>query len=341
MENRQLLDNFLKQTEFDDENIISLIMYGSRANNTNSELSDLDIFIIQSKQGDYIRALRIGNVMVEAHVYSIHNIYGRILEKTTSNNAYFESLFKTGVVLKDTKDTISMLKLYTDSLDINKRKKHTNSFKMLLSELIFRYNEIAENKSYIYYRILEVIRKTYHYLNDYSYIPVAKVYDIYTNKNKYEDSYCLRIPTDHFTKIFLDAITAKEKDHMYYIKELLAILGISYEQLIYIQDDRETFNYISQKETYKQIIRLNNKREKLVEELVTQSEFSDYFYYNFLYEVKLLFYKIYDDNDQFNYVFDLALNTKDIDERIKIINDIFDLLQEDYKIDFNNYLIKV
>lgn len=99
MENNELIKRFLEETNYlDDNDILAIIVYGSRIVN-NRINSDLDVMIISSKnKNNYLMGRIIDGVKIDCHIYSSDAIYNCMYEKRSSGNRFFDSVLHNGIV---------------------------------------------------------------------------------------------------------------------------------------------------------------------------------------------------------------------------------------------------
>lgn len=195
------------------KNYIGCIFYGSAANNTFDENSDIDvIFVFDSKNFIEKKGYIIfENREIEYFERSIESLYKRIDKEIYERNDSFYSIIGKGNVLEDKNNKIQNLQVFAIKKYTKEWKKDWNyeeiKYKMRsLYKCINDLNELIDSDYYyIYYGIvLEKIRNTYHEINNLSRIGSSKVLKYYTKNDLH-----FKLPNKKFISLYKKCVNTK------------------------------------------------------------------------------------------------------------------------------------
>lgn len=343
VEVKKLIKEFNSLTKYNDnENVLGIIFYGSRINGTNDNFSDLDVLLIIKGHNNYKIGYKVLGTKVDCQVYGIDTLYDEILEKKLMNNNYFYSIIKTGLITKNKDMIVEIITDYLESLKntkISKRRKKLNE--NIIAEMQ-EYYELFLNtkKDYYYFNLLEMIRKSYHYLNDYSYLSLTKVYDIYQNRNKYKDIYCLKLPNEKFINYYLSAILEKDySKRITILKRFFDLLNIDLDNTIYYQ---ETFMIDNNLNNQKTLLIFYNKISKLEQLFKNNHNYALLVYNVLLKEIKNYIEKSNQHNkdESFTILKEIEKETNDLN-KIKLLWKLLKNISIDNHFDYDNYVLKL
>lgn len=204
-----------------------IIAYGSRVLNTNREDSDLDLLIITNGTNNYRISRIISSIKVDCTIYGVTRLFSLIEANKQDNNTYFNSVLNTGYVIKDEIGLIEYIEEQLSTLAETKLPKRTPPVNAI-SELQDLYIAYKDHPNYYnYFNLLEKIRNIYHYKNRFSYLSLTKIFAVYQNPTKYQETYLLVLPKSSFITAFLKASgEADQKIQLSSIQELLHFLNL-------------------------------------------------------------------------------------------------------------------
>lgn len=352
METKELINRFLEETGLDTkDDILVIIVYGSRVRGNYSINSDLDIFAITSSH----RNLKIGRIIdgvkVECNIYSFNKMYQLLLKSHFGGNNYFDSVLKTGIVIKDKDDIVSVLKSHLDefkNIYLTKNKLNDN----IIDEFAIsycNYNNAVERGldknliDYEYFNLLEKIRKAYHYVNRYSYLSFFKIYDAYLNKDIFQDSYLLKLPNDEFINTYLAAIREVDINRRtQFLKYFFSLLNVDLNLLEYYSCEfNDELDILCEDEIKETLVICNNLINKVIEFFCTNNEYSLFAYYNLLKQLYELYICVNGDDEVIESLVRDAKKCEENQDRINILEKIFRLISKDYLFDYDDYVLKL
>lgn len=337
-----ILDRFLEETKFDtNPNILVVIAYGSRVTSTNQDNSDLDIFAISNLENNYKIKRIIEGCFVECNVFSINSLESLIEEKSQNNDTYFLSVLKNGVLVKNIDYTFQWFESIVANANILGAKKAKISKKLLseLNSLLFAfknsYNNLDKDSiDYYYFNLIECIRKIYHKKFSHSPISAFKVYKIYNNKEEYVKNYLLKMPNDNFILKYQKAILVKNnEERMIILDELLKLINVSEKKEVFISENDLFF---SKKDIKLSLASLHDKLYKVLEALMYNYPWVDSVYFMFLNQIYELYCKLDKKDELFENSFQSSLKIKDNNSRINALEQLFCLVDKDYRFDYDD-----
>ena len=345
MELAKLEEKFREVTAYDtNEDILVVIFYGSRVTKSNKPTSDLDVLIVSNKKGNFKKGFLIDDIKIDCQVYGIDSIYDAIYEKKVMSNEYFRAVLQNGLVLKNENKTIELIERYMANVSKIKPKKRIirSSSK---KELITFYEEFLKSQDdYSYFNLVEIIRKNYHYLKNFSYINNLKAAKIYSAKEAYENDYCLNLPQEDFIACYLKALqeTGISK-RMMLIKELMGFLDISLEPDVF-ERKQDYFKVYTANEMKMHLLTFYNKIASVDAGLKSDLSMAKVNYYLVLKEMadfgKIL---MWDDEikKQYDELFAKARQENNIVDGILHLWEIFHLIENGYHFDYDNYMLRL
>ena len=336
----ELITKFLTITGYDkDDNILAIIFHGSRVTGNERPNSDLDVVVISQKSNNYKKGFLIDNIRVDCHIYSINDIYNIMHRKKDNNNTFLESILTTGLVVKNKDWTIEILKDYSSSLEPSIHHKAIPD--NILEDIKDLYTSFNNSHEFYYYNLLEKIRIAFNYLYGCSYLGTAKVYEIFNHPEVYQNRYLIKLPNPEFITLYLKAITAKPAERPLYLQKLISILHLKisaikpstyYNHNVYYSKDR----------IKEDILTFHNKLLKTIDMLLINHPYSKMMYAILLQSMYEYYYKInYEVNPRIEELYNEGINEIDSNQMINIITEFFNILSQDYIIDYDNYLIRL
>lgn len=245
MKLEMLINSFLEKTGYlENDKVLGIVVYGSRVRQTNKESSDLDVLILADFLRNYKASMVVEGISVDYTIFSIRDLFDVAYSKKINHNAYFESVLKTGIVVKNKDDILGQLELILDELSEIRVEKKRISPKVLV-KIRELYNEFLRTQNVgVYNFLLEMLRTSYNTKKGCSYLSMVKVYDVFTNKNFYEDVYHIQLPDDRFISLFLEGVIASDFDlRVEILSSLFEMMAINLD----VEDDfsQEEFFFVS------------------------------------------------------------------------------------------------
>lgn len=345
METKELIERYLEETKvLEDDNNCVVIAYGSRITGSSSVSSDLDVFVVTLSRGYYRKAQVIDGINTETNFISIDLLMEYIYFAHINNNAYYESVFSSGLVMKNESETLESIKKTIEEIKEFGPKKKRNipvRIGIQIHEYLDSFRSSNDNlKDYYYYNLLELIRNTYHFINNFSSINLAKAYDIYINSTYGEEVYKMVLPSVEFRSSFLSAVN-KDGDISKNIERLLGLLN--YSEINYVDSlfSNNVYTFTDNLQIKKILISLNKRVCKVEEMLIYNHPCASYVYYVLLDGFKKFYKEIYNEvSDEFDELFDDAIKSNDVDERIRFIEKMFWLIEKTYRFDYDDYVLR-
>lgn len=253
----------------------------------------------------------------------------------------FDSVLKNGIVLKNLNGTLEWLRNSLEEVHSIISVKKTKVSRKLLSRLvemfyIFYETIKTENQAmidYSYFNLIEYIRQIYHKKNGLSPVSLFKAFNIYSDKEKYVKEYLIKLPPEDFILKYKEAINLKlTKDRIKILEYLLKLIQVDCKQGYSLEKQ----GFLSKNQIKFSLLTMNDKKCKLIESLMYNNSCADSLYFVFLRQINELYNYIYNDNDYFEKLFKDAMKEKNINTRIYLIEELFLLVDKDYRFDYDD-----
>lgn len=326
---------YLSEIVKKDTNFLVLI-YGSSVTGRSNSTSDLDIFVLGTYESSFRKSIVVDGRELEINYTDILSIESRIDKSIKDNNSYYESVFNNNIVLKDTEMFVDRYKNYIStakSFFKNAPRKMPVRNKYLLYSLYKDFRKYED--FYSYFNLLDEIRMTFAYMNNYSTLNVSKVYDMYTDYIHATQDYCLRLPSVEFIQHFDSSIrNPLDKHKLEYLMK-----SVGYDSLTVLREC-DFFNYIDNQKKKSILIHTNKMINKGIRMLVENNPYMDYVYHVLLNNLYHFFEEIYGSvTEEFLEVFNLAKQERDNYSKIEFLKQLFSLLEGKYAFDYKNYTL--
>lgn len=337
-----IIYSFLKQYLYiKEENLLGVVFYGSSNYNMSNSSSDIDLLLITDTDKNFKGCVYIDGIKIDYNERNIYDLLKEIQILEYSKNTYLMSVFLNGSVILSKNQTVENLReeilLKKQSLKVKK----SNYFYNEIEELLEQFNFTKPNSNffnYIFYNLIEVVRKLYHTQNGYSNLPSMKVYELYSNKEYAKKFFCASLPSEEFTNLYLDLLIngyQKEK-----LQNLINFINIESHV------NKKFNNYTKSNLKYTSTI-VKNAIDKSIYCIQNNKENSMGYYYVTLEKIRKLYCRMnyidesilnfgnnYDDN--FMKLFENCLN--DI-YNVENLKKLFEYVTKSFNIDYNNYRI--
>lgn len=343
MSNDELIKRYLEETGcLENDSNLLIMAYGSRIYKHENQNSDLDVLIVTSSRGYYRETQLIDGIEVETTIISIEELYNSMASALIENNSYYDSIFKNAYVIRD--DMNLLLNFQTFLEDSKKsRKKRSNHIppKMLwdLYEMVNCCLEYTDNwREYYYVNALELIRIIYSLKGNYSSINMAKFYRMYSDISYARDYYALSLPPKAFIDDMLNAISDCSNENLSKLLKYIDYDNTDFDNLSYM-DSYQLQDIVRIKSI---LIHMNKMVLKVEDMLLNNSNEASYVYLVVLDSLKKFYLEIYGGiSDEFNIAFINAVEEKDIEKRIKLLEKLFNLLEGVFAFDYQDYCLRL
>lgn len=345
MEIDELYERYKEETDIEnDSKSLAVIIYGSRTRENYKNGSDLDVLVIippvpDNKQAYFHESRLIDGIPVETILLTFEALKKSIISYFWDNNSLYESVFNTGIVKKDKSGIVPFIQTMIKDLrerNVLKDSELNESWQIEITTRLEKYRSASgDYKKYCYSNLIEAVREIYHFMHNYSEIPVWKVYDIYSNPIKFEDEYKLVLPPENFRNDFLEALHFYDMDK--HIENLFSFIGFTKKN----EKNDLSMHYRPSKSKYQIsdiLMHLGKNVYKVEDALLYNSPASDFLYFQILYFLYDSCWSIGPkDMHEFEEKFMLAMSIKDSEERISYVEELFHIVNSEYEFDYDNY----
>jgi len=328
-----------KYTTKDD--ILGVIFYGSANYKTNTIQSDIDLMFITNGDKNYKGTIYIDGKRVE---YFEKNIY-YLIEKQEELQFGFDrslvSIFKNGDIIYSVNGVVEYLKeeILANEQNFSLKRKYKTNDK--LSVEFFEYIDSMTTTNnyfwYIYYNLLEFIRKRYHEENGFSKLPSMKTCKLYSNPTYAKEFYCVTLPDQQFIDLYLDLIV-----NGYRKDKLNLICSLIHTKV----NDNKYKNYSKVELKYLSTI-INNMVDKTIYYLKQGETYALSCYYITLDRIRRLYcymnridtdFNLFGEDYDIKFIelFNLCINDEMKEQNLK---QLFDYVVQSLNMDYKNYKI--
>ena len=342
MINTEVIADFLNLEDLTEKNehVLGVVFYGSAKYKTDTVDSDIDLLIVTDLSKNYKGVKYINNTKIEYLEKSIRFLQDEIDNLENLQNKTLFSIFKNGEIifsknyaLENLRDQI--LSKSTLSPKIKSSMQSTN-------EWLAYFNQLPKEDdfyNYIFYNLLEILRRVYHRQNGYSIVPSLKIVDLYSNKHYTKTYYCLNLPNEEFRNFFIEAISSEaDKDNLNTLISLVQLNNNS-ESCVAPTYTSDELKYLSTK--------VHSNLQRLIKLFNENSSAYLNFYYLVLEQIRKLYCNISKINDSIEYfgdnysldflnMFNLCLTN--INPK-KEINQLFNSITSQLKLNYSDYHI--
>lgn len=336
----EVISNFIDINNLrDNPHVLAFILYGSYVYNTNNTISDIDILIVIDGPNSYRAAKLIDGYHLDIHALTIKEIENHIVYERASGNQYIESVLRNGIFIINRDYTLEYLKsILTVNFRGLKRTVNPVYASMALSKVEdFLDNNI--NDDYNYYVTLEFLRKVVHVKLNASDIPELKVYKLYTNPELARDKYLVKLPPLDFRFLYLDALQEKnlKSRKEYLIKIFRILVGTKINDEDYIEKD-----IMDDSRIRKMLVSLNHLVITAEDNLIKDTPYKDALYYltlNRIVGVTECAYGVLPNETMC--LLEEAKSTSDEMMRIKMIEELFHIVDSKYNLDYDDFVLRL
>lgn len=333
----KLIKRFLEETNYNQNKDVILIMaYGSRIMDNASSSSDLDILIVTSRTISYRGARMIDGIPIDIMISSINDVEQDIKLANCTGSSYLESVLKSGKVIYDKYDTYNNLCNLLE-YQVNKKRILSSELLELATNYVSKFIFHEDDKDVNYFTALELLRRLYHAKKNCSNIHLLKVYKLYMDRNLSKEKYKIKLPDEEFIQEYLKALeeTDRNKQKDYLLKFLK-----EFEKIKINSGSSTTF--LNDLEITRKLIALNNTVLKCEDMLLYNHPYANALYYIVIGQLANFYQQVYKDiSDEFKQIYKDAIKTKDTESRIIFLEKLFCLTDSQYRIDYNDFTIRM
>lgn len=193
--------------------------------------------------------------------------------------------------------------------------------------------ENQEIIDYSYFNLIEYIRQVYYKKYGLSPISLFKVFHVYSNKEKYAEEYLIKLPSEDFILKYKEAVNLKSsKERIKILEDLLKLVQVNCKQQHIVEEEI----FLSKNQIKFSLLTMNDKKCKLIECLMYHYSWADSLYFVFLRQINELYNNLYGDDDYFEKLFIRAMKEKDANIRISLLEELFLLVDKDYRFDYDD-----
>lgn len=345
MEAKSIIEKFIQNFQLlEREDLLGIVFYGSSCYQTNTSQSDIDLLLVTDGYDSYKAVTYIDGQKIEYFERNIYDLLKQLEHLERNPDRSFLSIFQNSKIIFSKNQMMEYLRqeALVHSKYIPKKSKHkrNNSDIAMFYHILQQANPESAFGQYVFYNLLEKIRKKYHEENGYTKIPSMKVYTLYNDKSYAEKFYCQSLPNIDFIEQYLNLISEGFNEAR--LKTIMSY--ISYSDLDSLE--QEFPNYSKEELKYSSTIVKNtvDKSCFLLEE-GTKDSFSCYCIA--LEKTRRLYCAINglspcldrfgEEYDQtFLDLFHACLNNS---ERKEAINQLFSYVTTPLQMDYNNYKV--
>ena len=354
--------NYLKNNDIN--HILGMILCGSFKNDDNNDFSDIDIQIIMDETfskdsninkngGNIIRSVElINDYRFEYFVRNIQGYYYEAKEAYKQQKNALLTIIGHGEIFfyTDNESLMKIQKLQEFILKLYSKPLPTLDMKELSNQLFNIYEDINMLLKFYkvnpaefemnYFLVLEKIRKLYSRGIGCCYLPPAKVWKIYNDK-EYAERFCKsKIPDDEFIKEFTGCIIsdANKITRIENLRSLVNLckrkLNITHLNTTYCLNNEENIDCIllDKDEIFELIVILENRRLKLNEKYINKEKDFEYFYFIVLQMINKFSLKINNSiniiDEQYENLYNRAKIAASSTEKYQTINILLDYVKE-------------
>lgn len=356
------VNNYLKDN--DTKHILGMILCGSFKNDDENDFSDIDIQIIMDETfndnsninrngGNIVRGVKlIGKYRFEYFVRNIQGYYYEAKEAYRQQKNALLTIIGYGQLFfyKDENSLKQIEKLQKFIIDLYSNPLPALDVAEIECQLVSIYNDINSLTEFYqhnpneftmyYYLILEKIRKFYSRSTGCCYLPPAKVWKIYHDK-EYANRFCKsKIPDDEFILKFAKCIMndIDGANRIEYLKLLVEYcrnkLDIENLNTLKFLESKEDIgsSILDRDEIFELIVILENRRLKLNEKYINKTVDFEYFYFIVLQMINNFCIKINNSvniiDDQYQSLYYSATTAIHSKDKYSSINILLDYVKE-------------
>ncbi len=224
------LKEFLKRYE-DDDDVIGAILCGSYANGSQTEYSDINVYLVLRNDVNYEERANAdsNSYLIEYFMRPVWKIKKNMEEEFNDNDLFTANMFAYGKIIYDLNGDVKELQdkalEYIDKPlnNINSEKLDMNNYFLwkYLNELKVCLKENNPQFNLIYYRALKDVYDAYCEYLSIPKLPTTKIYKTLTDEKYRRRYHVFKVPEDEFVKLYIKCFELDKPSTMYKNMETL------------------------------------------------------------------------------------------------------------------------
>lgn len=254
-----IINKFLEQQNYlANPNVVEIILYGSAAYQTT--YGDIDLFILLEKGSDMKGKTLIDDVSIDYSERTVSSLLLEIEKMGTSLNTYLLGIFFGGKVLYQKGDAVDYIETELEKYSgKHKVRKISNERMDRIAYLKAQFeNTRGQYQQFIYYNLLDEIRKYYHESNGYSKISSHKIYSLYLDREKARKQYFLNLPPVFFIETYTTLLKGYSEEDFQRLQNIAKTKELEQETFILSQ------TFVSKQEILYKSVVVSNIVEKCI-----------------------------------------------------------------------------
>ncbi len=338
MNTEELIETFLESTTYyNDDNVLAIIVYGSRMYGTAHENSDLDILMLTSDFSSFRGRETIAGIVIDYFLIPVTLFEKRIMLSASMGDAYPKSVLKHGKVLKNRLNIVETLGNLLTSFSLVKKKITLNSVLITTALNELELFESGDEELIGYYNCLECLRQLLHAKNGWSNLPTKKVYDLYVNSTVARSYYELILPEEPFIISYINALKEETRNKGEILYALFEQLNINTS--VRFRAFKENY---SKGQIKSHLISLHDHIRKEEEYLLQEHPYAIAYYYLLIKEMKDLYERIeLFPSQEFSLLCQMSKEANTIEKKIQSLEQLFSYLNTFFSLTFDRFLLKL
>ncbi len=336
----EIVSNFIAINDLaNNEDILAILLYGSYAYETNTSNSDVDLLLIISGKNNYRISKMFEGINFDIHALSIPEMERNIVYEKANGNQFISSVLKNSLIFENKYNTLEYLKCISDVSLRGCTRVINSEFLNLAISAVKDFLECEDNDDFKYYVALDLLRNVIHVKLNASFIPETKVYKLYSDNKYAREKYLVKLPNKEFIDLYMDALKMKKADdRKSLIKKMLEYLGN-----IKVDEDAVVNDKFYDDDAIKKIlVTLNHLVITTEDNIMNSTPYANALYFltlnKIMNTIKCAFGSVPEFGEE---IFKRALNEKDENGRIQVIEELFHVVDCKYKIDYDDFVLKL
>ncbi len=232
------LREFLKKYE-EDDNVIGAILYGSYANDSQTECSDINVYLVLRNDVNYEERANVdsNSYLIEYFMRPVWKIKKKMEEEFNDNDLSTANMFAYGKIIYDLDGSVKNLQdkalEYIDKPinNINSEKLDMNNYFLwdYLDELKVCLKENNPQFNLIYYNLLGLVYDAYTEYLSMPKLPKTKIYKILTDEKYRRKYHVFKLPEREFIKLYTRCFELDKPNVMY--KNMETLINYYYQKI--------------------------------------------------------------------------------------------------------------
>lgn len=336
----KIINRFIDINELENNNkILAFILYGSSTYSKEKNANDVDILLVLNGSESYRIAKMVDGYHLDIHALSMQEIENSIKYERANGNQYIESVLRNGFVYFNKDYTLEYLRSIL-TINLKRFRREVNpKFASLVVYHVEEFLDNLDNDDYKYFVALELLRKVIHVILGASDIPEMKVFKLYNDPKLADEKYMIKLPNEQFRKMYFEALEEKNLNlrKEYLVKMLDYLVGTNIrdnfdDDVVLMDDSRGKSLSIS----------LNNLVLHAEDEIIKDTKYASALYFLTINRIMSIIKSIYTAvPEDTNKLYENALSVTKQNDRIQALEELFHIVDSRYKIDFDDFVLKL